>query len=83
MSEPPVRLSVFDENYRLIADAAGRIEVSIDGVVQAGVLAYDCEAGYLEREVHDENGDCILTPERDEIQRIMLWGTVTVRWKPE
>lgn len=78
---PPVRLSVDDcKTGRFPWEDAMRIEISLDGVIQGDVVAYDCEAGTLTRH---QAGVALLNEARDEIQRETVTGVVTVRWRPE
>lgn len=81
---PPVRLSVADLGR---ADApigwadATRIRVCLDGVEQREVVAYDCEAGTVERLMRDKLGEHMLTPDRQRIAVEIVKGTVTAEFR--
>lgn len=79
---PPIRLATWDKlamwRHRDILD---KFEILLDGVVQHGVCAYDCEACYVDRERHDEQGNIVVDRRVGIIVRDLLQGEVTVRWK--
>lgn len=74
---PPIRLSMDDPTYT--PDLGQNIEVWLDGYEQRKVLAYDCEAGTVERYKVHGFGDIVV--EDDEPVREVVSGRVCVRWK--
>src|SRR5262245_53000649 len=78
--QPPRRNSVEEAELNGGRSVAFRTEILLDGVVQVGVLAYDCDAGTLTREVRDASGQLQLNEARDEFLRETVVGEVTVRW---
>lgn len=77
LRHPPARMDISDENYD--ADLGRAVEVWLDGYEQHKVLAYDCEAGTVERFKVHNFGDIIVHD--DEPVTEVVSGHVAVRWR--
>jgi hypothetical protein len=55
------------------------VDILLDGVVQTGVISFDCDACTICRNKTTENGHYIIDGE--EILREQLHGEVIVQWK--
>ena len=75
--DPPARMALSDENYD--AELGRAVEVWLDGYEQNMVLAYDCEAGIVERYKMENFGDIIIR-DGDAVSEIVS-GNVSVRWR--
>lgn len=79
---PPIHLSV-DELAKGIAgitwEEARRIRVWLDGMEVKQVMAYDCEAGWVERLELDCCGRMIVRDDRVAIERVR--GTVAAEYR--
>lgn len=73
----PLRYSVEQEDFD--HEIGRRLRITLDGVVQHQVIAYDCVAGTIVRHAIDESGQVILNDALDEIKRETLHGKVAVR----
>lgn len=63
LAVPPIRLSVADlgkPDRPVTWEEAARIQVMLDGVEVRDVLAYDCEAGTVERQKRDRAGELVV-----------------------
>jgi len=77
----PTRYSVFDEDFDW--DLGHRLIISLDGVEQEQVVAYDIEAGTVTRNKLNEAGEVYVDPVLEEVAKETVHGTVTVTLKPE
>ncbi|WP_311270503.1 hypothetical protein [Sphingobium sp. WCS2017Hpa-17] len=77
----PVRYSIHQKDFD---PAIGRcLLISLDGVEQQAVVAYDCEAGWVDRHVLDENGQAQPDPQwRGQYWMERVTGAVTVTLTP-
>jgi hypothetical protein len=75
--DPPRRLSVSDEGFE--PELGQSIEIWLDGYKQDRVLAYDCQAGTIERMKVEGFGDPII--DGDQFVTETVSGRVLVRWK--
>jgi hypothetical protein len=84
MIDPPRQMAIdrdhphFHPQWKAIGPA---IDILLDGVPAKGVLAYDCDAGTIERFVYDADGIIAIDPERAELQAETVHGRVEVRWR--
>lgn len=77
----PTRYSVFDEDFDW--DLGHRLVISLDGIVQDQVVAYDIEAGTVLKNKLNEAGEVYLDPVLEEVAKETVHGTVTVTLNPE
>lgn len=79
----PRQLSIFPNypGYRIEAlGSCSMLEISLDGVVQKAVLAYDIDAGTVTRYATDAKGEYRLNKRCDRIIVEQVDGTVDVKW---
>ncbi|WP_159981903.1 MULTISPECIES: hypothetical protein [unclassified Novosphingobium] len=77
----PAKGSVYDEDFD--PELGRRLIISLDGVVQDQVVAYDIEAGVVTKHKVDAHGEVVVDREREEIVKVDVHGAVTVTLKPE
>ncbi|EJL23968.1 hypothetical protein [Novosphingobium sp. AP12] len=77
----PTRYAVGDDDFD--PEVGRRLIISLNGVLQDHVIAYDIEAGIVTKHKLDEAGEIIIDREREEIVKIDMHGAVTVVLNPE
>ena len=73
----PVRLSIDDDGYDPAVGAL--LFITLDGVPQSRVVAYDAEAGWVRRYVTDEHGFVQLNEARNGFEKETVSGAVEVQ----
>lgn len=76
MSEIPRRLSVHDKGYDHNVGVA--LVITLDGVEQRSVVAYDIDASTVTRHVLDGKGNAQVEPGTDDVWVETVTGTVEV-----
>lgn len=78
MTEIPRRLNMSElrQDFRHLA---GRLEIFLDGQLMHDVIAYDTDAGSLERYAHDEAGNPIIGEDGERLATEMVTGNVRVQ----
>lgn len=82
---PPPALSVDDLTCDEDWEVARRLSISVGGKPQKYVVAYDCEAGWLDHYVEDDRGELVVVGDGDDrhIKVERVHGHVTVEWKAD
>jgi hypothetical protein len=82
MREPPRRYSVADDLRLPAGERIGpRLAVLLNGNVVTRVIAYDCDAGEIERYEEDENGEVRVNRRTGQAMRETLRGNVMACWR--
>lgn len=77
----PTRYAIGDDDFD--PELGLRLIISLDGVVQDQVVAYDIEAGVVTKNKVDAQGEVVIDREREEVVKVNVRGAVTVTLKPE
>lgn len=60
MIAAPRKLSVNGEHGFPTARECGKIRITLNGDSRCAVIAYDCDEGWVESFVHDDNGEYVV-----------------------
>lgn len=80
MIAPPSRYSINQDDFDPVIGI--RLVITLDGVVQDKVIAYDAEAGVVTRYQVNADGNHCIDPASGAAAVEDVAGTVTVTWKP-
>ncbi|PHP20319.1 hypothetical protein CG471_07920 [Sphingobium sp. IP1] len=81
MMDIPSRLSIDDADIDW--DIAARLRIELNGTEQHRVVAYDAEAGWVDRHEVDVAGDVVIDRVRGQVSIERVTGLVVVSFLPE
>lgn len=80
MVDAPPRYSIFDRDFD--PELGCRLRITLNGVEQTKVTAYDIEAGWLDRHEVDEAGNVVIDREREDMSIERVSGSLVVTLNP-